>query len=312
MALSVSSPSLSLAAPTGSAAEEGGQTEVVLKDGSKVRGTIYEIVPNEHVILRLPNGKGRRYEWKDVEKIVAVPKEAATAATTAPSQTAPAEPAPTTPTDDTADNTAARTPPQPEARPAPSSGKWGSGARVVVHLDPPSGTTASLARHMPNMPGFSQVCDAPCDLNLPTNEWYALTWGDQIQEIRLNGSDGDYVTIREGSSASSGGAVSVILFVCSGVAVVVGGVLIGLGTTEKGEAATLDYASGGGAIAIAIAALVGGIAVRGPSSTGPQQVLTGSQQATREDRFLRTPTWSSSNEPVIPRATSWPILSHSF
>lgn len=41
---------------------------VVLHDGSRFRGTLVELVPNDHVTIKLATGEVRRFAWGDVEK----------------------------------------------------------------------------------------------------------------------------------------------------------------------------------------------------------------------------------------------------
>jgi len=50
---------------------------VVLKDGSRFRGAITELVPRDHVVILLPSGESRRYEMGQVDYAGAVAKEPA-------------------------------------------------------------------------------------------------------------------------------------------------------------------------------------------------------------------------------------------
>jgi hypothetical protein len=127
--------------------------EVKLIDGSLFRGTLVEVVPNDHVTLLLPSGETRRFAWADVEHQGPVP--------TPPAAASPA-PAPSSP---------------PPSRPEPSEPEPAitvKADKVDVHVASDQDDVALLyrggqaefgargtARH------FQLICNAPCDAQLP-------------------------------------------------------------------------------------------------------------------------------------------------
>lgn len=49
---------------------------VVLHDGSRFRGTLVELVPNDHVTIKLATGEVRRFAWPDIEKTTETSEQA--------------------------------------------------------------------------------------------------------------------------------------------------------------------------------------------------------------------------------------------
>ncbi len=115
-------------------------TDVVrLKDGSFFRGTILELVPNDHVDLLLPSGEKRRFPMTDVA--TAEPGAGATPATAPPSPPAPA---------------------------APTAGA--DTVRVHFEAADPDMRLLRTVRYgeLAGAPrGYQVVCTTPCDASLP-------------------------------------------------------------------------------------------------------------------------------------------------
>ncbi|MEO7109304.1 MAG: hypothetical protein ABI183_02605, partial [Polyangiaceae bacterium] len=73
----------------------GAEDVVVLKDGGAVRGTVMEVLPNDHVSVKLADGRTATIAWSVVHHIEQAAKPAAPATTPATPQAAPQTPAPT-------------------------------------------------------------------------------------------------------------------------------------------------------------------------------------------------------------------------
>ena len=150
------------AAAQGAPTSPGVADVVKLKDGSMFRGTITELVPNDHVVVLLPSGESRRFEYSSVT--YAGPAPAAPSGVEKAPAPAPPPPAPPPP------------PPQP-AEPAVTV--QGKKASVHFRSDDPDvqllvqeGSSTGIAVGMRGAMSFaaahfSSVCIAPCEVSLP-------------------------------------------------------------------------------------------------------------------------------------------------
>jgi hypothetical protein len=103
---------------------------VVLHDGSRFRGTLVELVPSDHVTIKLATGDVKRFAWADIEKTVVV---------------------------ETSEQVASTSPPPPPPG-------------VFVTLDAPSGAvlqrrtgTIVMSGKMNGAAIWSDACSSPCD-----------------------------------------------------------------------------------------------------------------------------------------------------
>jgi hypothetical protein len=147
---------------------------VKLKDGSMYRGTIAELVANDHVVIVLANGETRRFEMKDV-----------TFAGPPPSEPAPL-PAPPPPP-----------PPPPPVAGAAAAALSNGGSRADLSLEAnEEGVTYQLKVGQSDFAGvgfagnravyltgqaseYSTICVAPCKSSLPLGAHYiGLSQGD--------------------------------------------------------------------------------------------------------------------------------------
>jgi hypothetical protein len=55
--------------PSGAAVAPAGDDVVYLRDGGMIRGTILEILPNDHVTLQLANGQTAMVEWSHIARV---------------------------------------------------------------------------------------------------------------------------------------------------------------------------------------------------------------------------------------------------
>jgi hypothetical protein len=74
--------------PSGSAVAPAGDDVVHLKDGGMIRGTVLEILPNDHVTVQLANGQTAMIEWSHVAHVEQRGRPAPAPAAAAPKRTA--------------------------------------------------------------------------------------------------------------------------------------------------------------------------------------------------------------------------------
>ncbi len=160
-----------------------------LRNGGLMRGTIVELLPNDHATLLLPTGQSAIVQWSAIERV---------------ERNAPATAAPT-PTPSPA---ASSLPPAPSPRHPPDT--------ILVHIQ--STRTVTLERRSAD--GVTSACTTPCDQWLPVSDTYRVT-GRAITSsgwFGLDGQPGDRVVL----SVSTGTKVG---FYAGGV-VATGGVVL--------------------------------------------------------------------------------------
>jgi hypothetical protein len=125
-------------APAATPGEAGAATRTfTLKDGSIFSGELVELVPNDHVTLKLATGEVRRISWSDL-----APAKAA-------ESPAPAPPAP---------------PPPPASPPAPE----GAVSLTLTSKD------ARVALYRDTGADWALVCNVPCDTKLDPRARYRI------------------------------------------------------------------------------------------------------------------------------------------
>jgi hypothetical protein len=301
------------------AAEPAAQ-DVLFKNGAKARGQVVDIVPGDHVTIKLKSGEMRRFEWKDVDRVVPAsgaeppplpPAVNAPAQTAAPTASAP--PAVTIAPTATAPNTNVLPPV--------------SGPTARVHINSPE--PAALYRKAAGMTSFQKVCDAPCDQEMPLSDDYQVSGsGLGAVDFKLNAQPGQTVVI-ECSPSSTGGKVGgIVMMVVGGVVLVfigLPGTLIALAlqsstTTDSNtksdwmrDTLIIDL------VGVGIAA--GGLVLLLKSRDGGAQqhlgFLNGIPDPTKvDDRFVRTPMWrvptNTEKQANGPAPVMFPLFSHAF
>jgi hypothetical protein len=151
-------------------AQGGGSADtVVLKNGGMIRGTLVEVLPNDHATVQLPSGQSAIVQWSEIHHIE---RGAAPAPGPAAPQSAPASPLPNTT--------------------APMSGPL-----VLVHIETQRRVT--LDRRNPgDDQAWVTACESPCDVQLPLNNDYRIV-GEGIwasSEFELEANPGQRVVIK--------------------------------------------------------------------------------------------------------------------
>jgi hypothetical protein len=245
---------------------------VTLRDGRTVRGRVTEIVPGDHVSILVSGAEERgttRFVWGEIERVVVGAPSAnrSTATSHAPATQAP----------------------------APMIGP-----RVRVHIV--SSGKVYLHRRAAGSTDFSEACESPCDLELPTGDTYKIG-GSGItttHEFRIEGTPGQTVELEVNGPSWFG-------IVGGGLAAIVGGLTAYVGLLVTTASGSSDSAAGVGLGAL----LVGGslIAV-GLLIVFPSMKTDLSQRVVRsgKDAFVRTPTWRTiASESLLPNA-QFPVL----
>jgi hypothetical protein len=171
----------------------GAEDVVVLKDGGAVRGTVMEVLPNDHVSVKLADGRTATIAWSVVHHIEQAAKPAAPA---------------TTP---------AITPPAAAQTPAPAAAVTGS-----VHVTMDGDNDAVLEQDHGG--AWSVVCTGACNASLPLEPMYRIS-GSGVRtsgSFHLLGKPGDRIALHlnTASSAAFGGGVTMALL--GGLAATIG------------------------------------------------------------------------------------------
>ena len=200
---------------------------VVLHDGSRYRGTLVELVPDDHVTIKLATGEVRRFAWADIEK-----------------------------TAETSEQSAATTPP-------PGVFVTLDAPRGAV-LQRRTGTIA-MAGKMNGAAIWSDACEAPCNTNVLPGAY--RIGGSQFRgsnEFDLPPSGRVRVDARLGSASATLGGAMLAIFggALIGASVVNGVLAIVVATTNNtpgNSPAVVFGAVSGIAGGLGIALLIPGI-----------------------------------------------------
>jgi hypothetical protein len=286
-------------APVYARAAAGGDA-VYMKGGGVIRGTMTEMVPNDHVTIQLPTGQPAIVEWGKIDHI-----------------------------ERAAPGVAAVTPPLVSALPAPRRHVVVEGATVIVHLEADPGV--ALESIAPGSGRWALVCAAPCDAQVPLGRQYRIA-GEGIRAsraFRIEAPPGQRVTITVsaasksafsgGIALSSVGAAGIVV----GLSVVLFGALEACSLVDPNTGACVGSSDGtvetvGLVITLVGAAvLVGGLIMLASNTrTHATQTLgeLTAQPPRPETAWLRTPLWheSARDSGGLPKAMGVPLLSHSF
>jgi hypothetical protein len=286
-------------APVYAPAAPGGDA-VYMKGGGMIRGTMTEMVPNDHVTIRLPTGQFAIVEWGKIDHI-----------------------------ERAAPGVAAVTPPLVSALPPPRGHMVVEGATVIVHLDADPGIV--LESIAPGSGRWALVCAAPCDAQVPLGRQYRIA-GEGIRAsraFRIEAPPGQRVTITVSAaskSAFSGGiAVSSVgaAGIVVGLSVLLFGALEACDVVDPNTGACVGSSDGtvetvGLVITLVGAAvLVGGLVLLA-SNTRTHAVQTlgalTAQPPRPETAWLRAPLWheASRDSGGLPKAMGVPLFTHSF
>ncbi len=268
-----------------------GDDVVVLKDGGMIRGTLLEVIPNDHATVQLATGQSARVQWDHIERIE---RGAAAAPRVAAPEGAPVA-----------------------RRAAPS-------ARVHIESDRP----ATLERHE-GAKAWVAACSAPCDADLPLDAEYRIV-GDGIRKsspFRLAANDGGRVTLDVNAATKGGFAGGIVLTSLGPIVMLVGAVVVAIGEADKslqtdfnGSGSTSSSGSstittGWVTVAVGAVATVGGILmIAGNSrSSVAQSRDDGRRDSARADAWKRLPTWhEEANALASPKTALVPLFTGKF
>lgn len=163
----------------------GAEDVVVLKDGGAIRGLVMEMLPGDHVSVRLADGRTAIVPWVLVHHIEQA-----------------ARPAPIPSTGSTTPPTAAQV-----AAATPATPITGS---ATVHL-----VGDEVVLQIQRGGAWETACNSPCDREMPLDSNYRVT-GSNVRTsgaFRLLAKPGDHVTldVNTGSSAGFSGGVTMAL-----------------------------------------------------------------------------------------------------
>ena len=285
-----------------------GSDIVVLKNGGMIRGTLVELLPNDHATVQLPSGQSAIIQWTEIHHI-----ERGAAPT--PSGT---------PT------------PAPVLAPTPTAAKM-TGPTVLVHIDSPKHKII-LSRRNPGEGEWMNACVSPCDVQMPLNNDYRIV-GSGVTgsgEFNLEGAAGQRVIIKInagttfGLTAGLATAASGLLVVIVGLYVVAGAAAVNAtsnlssclnGSLSSTSSSCRESDSSSGTTAglvitgLGLAAIgVGGVIAIINWRTGQsQEVQSPRQGMLSNDAWKRAPMWREAS--VLdrgPSATMTPLFTTSF
>jgi hypothetical protein len=280
-----------------------GGDSVYLKGGGMMRGTLVEMLPNDHATLQLPSGQNAIIEWGKIDHIE---RAAPTVGPLAPPVSGGFAP--------------------PPRRPRFEGGNRGS---AVVHLDADPGVV--LESISPGSGRWALVCAAPCDAAVPLGRQYRIA-GEGIRPSRAFGIEaapGGHAEISVSAATKGGFQGGIALSSVGAGAIIVGLTVVfvgALGACGDGDFGTCDGPANGGLetagaiISLAgVALLVGGIilTVSNARTKATQTVgdIVPPAPSRPETAWLRAPIWHDSvrdSSTGQPKSTGVPLLSYSF
>jgi hypothetical protein len=304
-------PQIYTTPPPGTA---GTPDTVVLKNGGMIRGTLVEVLPNDHATVQLPSGQSAIIQWAEIHHI-----ERGGAPTAAPS-----------------------VPPQGGLVPLPATTAPVTGPTVLVHIETQRRVTLDRRNPGDDQPWVT-ACESPCDVQLPLNNDYRIV-GEGIWasgEFELDGNPGQRVVIKVNPATRFARTAGIVTAGIGLTAAIVGIYVVAVSATANcvntANVTTGCETSGGGTtvgwVIVAaglVTAAVGGVLILMNLRTGQSQDLQSpaaraaglwrgdlAKATTTEegaDAFKRVPTFraTSATDRAMPIPTSIPLLSGSF
>jgi hypothetical protein len=281
---------------------------VVLKNGGMIRGTLVEVLPNDHATVQLPSGQSAIIQWGEIHHIA---RGGAPTPAPGPSNAPPA--------------------PMPNAT-APMSGPT-----VLVHIETQRRVTLDRRNPGDDQPWVT-ACESPCDAQLPLNNDYRIV-GEGIwasSEFELEGSPGQRVVIKVNPATRFARTAGIVTAAVGLTAAVVGIYIVAVAATANClntvNTTTGCNSSGGGTtvgwVIVAaglVTAGVGGVLILMNLRTGQSQELQSpahgglwrgdlAKATTTEDAYKRVPTFRDPTpaDRAMPIPTSIPLFSGTF
>ncbi len=263
---------------------------IYLKGGETIRGTLVEMLPNDHATLRLSTGQNAVVAWGQIDRIERQPFRGA-----------PAGPIPAAP---------------------PPSGS------AFVHLEAEEGIV--LESIAPGSGRWALACTAPCDAEVPLADQFRVGGESvrSSRAFGLAASPGQHVVIRVSPASKGRFTAGIGLLSAGGAALFVGAVVYLVGaagncTEVDSLGACYARAPNGGVETAGGVTMLAGIGVMVVGA-----VLLASNTRTRATQtmsalfppplldaaWLRTPTWNDTGRDALgaPKMTGAPIFTQSF
>jgi hypothetical protein len=276
---------------------------IYLKDGGLMRGTLVEMLPNDHATIQLATGQTATIEWGRIDHIE---RGALQGPPMAPLALPP-----------------------PRTRLHRPAGIAGAEPTAVVHLD--ADPDVALQSVSPGTGRWATVCAGPCDAPVPIDREYRVA-GPGIRSsrpFRIHAAPGQHVTITVNAASAAARSAGVALSSIGSAAIIIGVIVLvygALGACEQTDAFgdCLQTQPDGGVetagaiIALAGAAvLVGGVILylNNARTTTTESVPAALAPPARpETSWLRTPVWhdSARESSVASKPMGFPLLSRSF
>jgi hypothetical protein len=281
------------------AARGGTGDTVFLKDGGLLRGTLIEMLPDDHATLQLPTGQTATIEWGRIDHIERGTLQGPPLAPLA----------------------------LPPARTRLHRQPMGPEPTALVHLDADPGVV--LESVSPGTGRWAVVCAGPCDAALATDREYRVA-GEGIlssRPFRIHAAPGQRVVISVSTASRSARSAGAALTSVGSAAIVVGIIVLVYGALactpdQFGDCiSTPDSGAetAGAVIGLAgVAILIGGVVLflSNARTTTSQTIADAlpAPAARPETAWLRAPVWhdSTRESSAAPKPMGFPLLSRSF
>ncbi len=294
-------PAPAPAQPVYSPPPAGATDTVVLKNGGMIRGTLIEVLPNDHATVQLPSGQSAIIQWGEIHHIE---RGGAPAAAPVAPQAAPAQ--------KLANTTASM-----------------SGPTALVHIE--SSRPVTLDRRNPgDDEPWVTACESPCDVQLPLNNDYRIVgqgiWASS--EFDLEGQPGQRVVIKVNPATRLARTAGIVVAGVGLLAITIGVYVVAFAALAKcaGSVTSACKSDSTGGTAVGVVLILGGVAAM---AVGGVMVLvnwrTGQSQEVQsrgsakldwpvDDRYTRLPTFRDPSpvERFAPATSTIPLFSGSF
>jgi hypothetical protein len=274
-----------------------------------IRGTLVEVLPNDHATVQLPSGQSAIIQWGEIHHI----ERGGAPATTPGAPTAPAV--------------------------LPNTTAPITGPTVLVHIESQRRVTLDRRNPGDDQPWVT-ACESPCDVQLPLNNDYRIV-GEGIwasSEFELDGSPGQRVVVKVNPATRFARTAGIVVAGAGLLAAVVGIYIVAVSAATNCATST-NLGSGGGCStsgggvwvgwvvvgAGLVAAAVGGIIILMNLRTGQSQELQSpargglwhldvAKATINGDAFKRLPTFREPTpaDRAAPLPTSIPLFSGTF
>jgi hypothetical protein len=294
-------------APAPAAPSAGTPDTVVLKNGGMLRGTLVEVLPNDHATIQLPSGQSAIVQWGEIHHIErgGAPAAAAPAPAGGPIQKMPNSTAPV------------------------------SGPTVLVHIETSRPITLDRRNPGEDQPWVT-ACESPCDVQLPLNNDYRIV-GDGIwasSEFELDGQPGQRVVVKVAPATRASRTAGIVVAGAGLLAIIIGVYVVAIAAAASCASSNINSVcqdnSGGTTLGVIlmlgglVTMAVGGIIILANWRTGESQEVQSPSKAARlfnvpgvpntDDAYKRLPTFRdpSPTDKLAPIAPTFPLFSGTF